>query len=267
MMALWGSHGGWWALGGGLLLGGCQAPPDAPEELEDLSAFLFEHLADEDPAALELGVDNLAAWLDDNLEALGKGYRVDKLSQASLDALEVDREIDRSALLGGAVGTASDHALPELLQALLFDDQTEVHPDDYALWESDFRTDPGCFVARTCDQLVVDNHSVTRLPFNLLLEVDNTAQYRWVESSRGVALLTRSWLHAPAVSTPEFFVLDEQFFLSVNVPTTHGLTRLSAVWADARIVVLEVSDGTALNLLVDALRTQNERLDEWLDER
>ena len=56
------------SLAAALALVAC-GPPEAPETLDDLSSFLFEHVWDEDEEYLEVGLANLSAWLDDNFEA------------------------------------------------------------------------------------------------------------------------------------------------------------------------------------------------------
>ena len=242
----------------------CKAPPDAPEAFEALSAYLFSELGEGDDPALQAGVDNLAAWLAVNVDESVEGYTIDRLSQASLDALEVQRERDATRLVGGAVATVSSSTVEQLVRAFLLEDQTAIYPDDYDAWNSTFRSDPSCFVDGDCEELLVDNETVTRLPLGIRLTTLNTAQYRWVEADVGRTLLTRSWLQEPARSEPNLLQLDEQFFLSVNLPTERGLVRLQAVWADAAVVGIDLPDASALNLLVDGLRSQDETLYEWL---
>lgn len=242
----------------------CRAPPDAPEEFEALSAYLFESLGAEDDAALEAGVDNLAGWLLANAEASSEGYTIDLLSQASLDALEVERERDASRLVGGAVTTTGPPTVEQLTAAILLEDQAEIYPDQYESWQRSYRSDAACFVDGSCDEVIVDNDTVTRLPLGLRLASKNTAQYRWVDAGIGRAMLTRSWLREPSRSEPNLLQLEDQLFLAVNVPTEHGLIRLQAVWADAEIVGVDLPEATALNLLVDGMRDQDEVLYAWL---
>ncbi|MEN0060749.1 MAG: hypothetical protein AAGA48_01295 [Myxococcota bacterium] len=247
-----------------LLVTACRAPPEAPAEFEALSAFLFEDLGTDEQQGLEAGVENLAAWLEANLDEANEGYTIELLSQASLDALEVQRERDAAKLVGGAVTTLSQASVLDLASAFLLEDQTTIYPDDYVRWDSNFRSDPNCFVSRECDELVVDNDTVTRLPLSLELTTKNTAQYRWVETEAGPAMLTRSWLREPADVNLNIFRVDDQFFLSANVPTSRGLVRLQSVWVDAAIVGVEVPEATALNLLIDGLVAQDEALYAWL---
>ena len=72
------------------LLGVACGPPEAPETLDDLSSFLFEHVWDEDEAYLEVGIANLSTWLETNFEATHEGYSVQNLSQEAVESLEGD---------------------------------------------------------------------------------------------------------------------------------------------------------------------------------
>ena len=49
---------------GALLCVACR-PPEAPETLDDLASYLFEHTWDEDERYLQPGLSNLEAWLED----------------------------------------------------------------------------------------------------------------------------------------------------------------------------------------------------------
>lgn len=254
-----------------LCLGACKPPPDAPEELEELCSYLYANLPSEDPLALQVGVDNLVVWLDANLEETAEGYTVENLTQASLDALEppdAGDPRDATALVGAAVSSGADHQLVPVVRALLLEEQTEIYPDQLELWEPTFRDDPECFVGQDCEQVLVDNHSITKLPLGLSLTADNTAQYRWVEAEVGKVLVSRSWLRAPATSRPELFRVQAQYFLSVTYKRDgQDLVRLKAVWADAELIGLDVPDATALNMLVGTLQDQDEALYVWMDEQ
>ncbi len=70
-----------------LSLTGCKRPPEAPQKLEDLCAFLFEHFDDEESGELEQGVANLEVWLDRHFEETLEGYEVESLTQSSVRSL------------------------------------------------------------------------------------------------------------------------------------------------------------------------------------
>ncbi|MEM6927213.1 MAG: hypothetical protein AAF602_09805 [Myxococcota bacterium] len=244
----------------------CSPPPDAPEEFEALSAYLFEQMGVDDERALEAGVANLGTWIAGNLDGSKEGYGVELLSQVALDALEggIEREADK--LVGGAVATVSTATIDQLVEALLQDDQVSIYPDTYDSFVRVYR-DGGtveCFLSGACTELVADGDSVTRLPFGINLTSSYTAQYVWVDGPEGEpVLLTRSWLKEPSTST--LLRLEQQFFLSVNLRTDDGLVRVQGVWAEPELLGLDVPEATALNLLIDGLRDTDAALYEWLD--
>ncbi|MBX2803354.1 MAG: hypothetical protein KTR31_37080 [Myxococcales bacterium] len=249
-----------------LLTAACSRPPDAPAELEQLCGYLYDHMADEDTIAMEAGIDNVVAWLDGNFDALSEGYAIATLGQGAIDALEPARTRDAQVLVGASVATVSDHSLDDIVRSLILEEQTEVYPDDYDVWEPTFRVDPECFASGDCDELWSDNHSVIRLPLGIRMTTDNTAHYRWTQPEAGRALVTRSWLWAPGEPNVNILQLDDQFYLSVTLNTDLGLVRLKALWADAAIVGAELPEGTALNMLVNGLVAQDEAMYAWLDD-
>ena len=245
-------------------LAACSRPPEAPTELEELCAFLYEHLPDEDPEALSVAVDNLERWLDGELEGLVEGYTVATMSQAALDALEGDHERDATAMVGGAVGTVSDFGVGDIVATIMLEDPLEVYPEQYHQWDRTFRDDPACFVGRDCESILYDNATEAALPLNLRMASENTAQYRWVEASIGATVVSRSWIAAPARDNLGVLRVQDQHYLSVTMPHGGELVRVQAVWADAEIIGLEVPEATALNMLISSMISQDEAMYAWL---
>ena len=65
----------------GISIFGCK-PPEAPKEYEALVGYIFEHMQDEDPEALAVGLENLDTWLSaDNRETVETGVTIESLPQ------------------------------------------------------------------------------------------------------------------------------------------------------------------------------------------
>ena len=78
---------------------GCSNPPQAPDDLETLLGYLFEHMDDDDPEALTIGLENLYVWFQDDaqLQRAREGFLVCcKNAVARLD----DKERSASGLEG-----------------------------------------------------------------------------------------------------------------------------------------------------------------------
>ena len=101
-----------------LSLTGCKRPPEAPQKLEDLCAFLFEHFDDEDPGELEQGVANLESWLGRHFEETLEGYEVESLAQSSVRSLS-GPGVDLSDLIGVASAYDITHPFEDVVRILV----------------------------------------------------------------------------------------------------------------------------------------------------
>lgn len=241
-----------------VVLVGCKKTPEAPVELEELSAFIYDHAEDEDPAALVDGVNNLADWLAaGGLEQLGEGYSVETLDQQTLDDLG-DGDRDASKIAGAAIASTTDLEVEPVVETLILADQMKVYGETYATYDREFLHDADCFVAKDCDWLEMQNTSLATLPLSIEIETSMHAQERWVEAEVGSVMVHRSYLTEPS----EGGVLDlqAQYHMAVNLPWDDGMVRFQAMWADADVVGLEVPEGTLINMLVNNLTKADETL-------
>ena len=62
---------------------------DAPEEIEDLVVYGFEHFDDDEEYLIAVG-EGLFPWVDENFEELTDGYRVEDLSVENLENAGVE---------------------------------------------------------------------------------------------------------------------------------------------------------------------------------
>ena len=93
---------------------GC-APPVAPAELQQLACFIFDHTDDEEDETLQVALDNLYVWFDqDHEEDIEEGYQIDLLLQSVVDDLEGDNHDLRAELIGAAVAHQSSMEIKDL---------------------------------------------------------------------------------------------------------------------------------------------------------
>lgn len=248
-----------------LLAMSCTRLPPASSGLDAVLGNVFRDMDADKDLLLDLSASELAAWLAANPRGIEDGFRIAPLDQATLDALPTPRTRDASRWVGAAVATTTDQALFDLARVLLLSDQRRVYPDDYERWNDDFRVDPACFLSQACDEVLVDVVSVTKLPLVPELTATSTVQYRWVDTELGRGLVARSWLQDPARANADLLRLEDQVFLSALLPAATGLVRVQALWADAEVVSLELSEDRALTLLVERLREQDDALYEWTE--
>ncbi|MBO84171.1 MAG: hypothetical protein CL927_02335 [Deltaproteobacteria bacterium] len=246
-----------------LSLIGCKPPPDAPNTLESLAAYLFEHAADDDPDALKAGVENLDRWLDGNLAEARDGYTIHTLSTDAIDGVAVD-PVHADGLVGAAVATTLPKGPMRVARALTMADPTKVFPDTFMVYERDWLDDPSCFVDRECGSTSLHAHTVSAYPMSLEVASDIKAEYRWVELDDGVAMVQRTWLRRPAEVSKDWVAVPAQFFLSVNLPQRGKTRRLQTTWIAAELGDTPVPEATALNMVIDSMVSSDEKLSEWM---
>ncbi|MBX2797065.1 MAG: hypothetical protein KTR31_05340 [Myxococcales bacterium] len=254
---------------------GCKAPPEAPSELNELAGFLFERFQDEDTADLELGITNLQAWLQDNIDSDEKdnvrdGYSVLELDEGVLESVEPDREHNLDGLAGASVAVDSGFGVVPIGTALSVEEQETVFPDNYDSHNRTFDTDPDCFRDQSCDFLDTTNEVEASYTLGLKIATRSRAQYRWLtvgeEGNEMTVLLHRTWLMDKAEIRPPWDVIkvNEQIYVGITMPWDAGSVRLGTTWIAADIGSADVPDALALDAMINAMKTEGENLDVYL---
>jgi len=247
-----------------LLLSGCGRRPDAPEDLEALCGYLFAHFDDQAHRSLRAGTENLAIWLDEHLDETLEGHAVDDLTLEAVAELDHrDRTVDN--IEGAAVGYASPHLVDEMVEPLVVAEQEEVFPESYDSHERTFETDPECFLDRECDYVRTTNVVEASYALGFQVITHAVAEYRWVNTQDGWALLHRSWLQEPAEVNFDWMQVEAQYYIGANLPAGEGATRLGATWIDVRLNHSPVPPATALELVINSMIEDGESLDAYID--
>lgn len=245
-----------------LVLAACVPKAEAPEELAELCAFVFNHQADEDQARLIAGVEQLGDWLDANPEEVLDGYRgVDVPSEATMDSLD---DVDRTnaAMVGLAVGRQSRHPLDETAWGLISVDQDVIYPDDYNAYAREYLSGPDCFLDHECGFMEAVEETINSFPLGLTSENTVHNQYVWVETERGMALVHRNWLTEPPIVSNSILEVDEQAYVDVLVPGEDGVWRLQSQFTIYSVQDEDIAINAAINYLIDL----HDELELWLDE-
>jgi hypothetical protein len=243
----------------------CKPPPEAPEDLYELAAYLYEHGWDDDQEALVLGLEQLTTWLEANEELAFDGYEVGALSEAAVDALD-DRDRTTAEMLGLSLTRLSQHPIEDSTWALVSVDQSEIYPGTFEDYDREYLSGPDCFVDRACDRMeaMEELHSVFA---GGLLETWSTAhnQYSWAELEAGWAMVHRNWQVSPPEVSTDLMKVDEQAYLNLFVPGSAGAWRLQAQWTVYSDDNNMPRDG-AMNLVLGFLEDCHDLLEAWLDE-
>ena len=258
-------------LGGAVLLSvglaGCAPPPDAPEALEDLCGYLYDHIGDEDDEALVVGLQNLRAWIDkgDNFEQTVEGYAISELDQSTVNKLD-DRKRDTSDLIGAATIYGHGHKQRAVVDAIVVKNQQDVFTDNYLSYERTFDQPPKCFPDRAC--MALKGKSVSASSFvGAEITTINKIQFRWVQVEDEWYVVRRNWLLEPA-ETSVFgtdIALESQYFLGVIIPRGNKAEHLIATWMEGDYGALPVTDDFIKKQVVKSMQEQGEQLEAYLD--
>lgn len=233
--------------------------------MEQLCAYLFEHLDDEGDRELEDGVANLDAWLRAN-GIDGEGLEVDKLSDQAVADLDGELQHTAEGAVGAAVDDDISHPVLDVAEVLLIDDLVEVFPDTYESYERDYQDDPDCFLAQECPRHTFENAFVAVYGGVITVETNMVAQFRWVDLDGELALVQRGWLAGETEISVDWASVEEQYFLMVALPREDGTLRLQAVWIKAVLGEDAAPESAALNVMVNSMSKQSQEIQEWLDQ-
>jgi hypothetical protein len=239
-------------------------PPQAPETLDDLSSFLYEHTWDEDAEYLSVGLDNLEVWLQSHMSELGEGYEVTNLSQEAVSSLEGD-DRDVTGLIGAAVGYDIEFPVEDVIMAMVYDDPSIMYPELYDYYDRTFLQGEDCFATRECSRVEFDVHSRQYMPLGIELEATFRTQYHWVDLESGPAVVQRVWTREPPIINKDWLTVDQEYFLSVMMSLPDGRSRrIASMWVIAELGNIDVPEGMALSITIDSMLETQDLLNEYL---
>ncbi len=241
---------------------GCKPPPDAPSDLDQLCEYLYSHHADEDLETMEVGLDNLLAWLDSHWEEASEGYVVTELSQETANSLD-ENEHSVEGILGLSMAHRSDHGVYDSAYAVAIEEQDTVFPDLYDEYEREYSSDEGCFQDQSCERLEALEWMTTGYALGITSTSNAHVQYVWVETEAGTAMVMRNWFVEPPEVNFDWISIQEQYYLNLFLPRNNGSYRLQAMW-----LVFEqdnVPEDLALSMATSDMTENVEQFDAYLD--
>lgn len=237
------------------------APPEAPEDLQLLAAYIFTHADDEDDVELKAGLDNLYAWMgQEHEEDIEEGYQINLLGDEAVSDLEgVDFDLTED-LIGAAVAHESVHSADDFAQVMIAEDWSTVIVDQYEYYDKTYTEGEDCMVERDCMVAKANSESeLVQLTISVISK--NRIQYRWVETDQGWAFVHRSWLTEPPIVSSDIVEPKSQFFLSVVLPRD-PVVRVQATWIDTKILGVSVPK----NQVVKTMRDQGDSVEVFMNE-
>ena len=246
---------------------GCRHLPEAPQELDELCGYLFEHANDEpDLLTLEAGAVNLDAWLDTSIAATSEGYSVNTLSDDAVNSLN-DGERSLDGVKGAAVGYTSANDAETLMSTLVSASPQDMYPDEYLSFERTWDGDPDCFASGECQSLAAESFSTLSLPAGIEAQVDSMVQYRWVDTEDfGRVAIQRTWMREPPTLNVDWLSVDQQYYVWMFIPNNDvaGSRSIQATWMVASFLGTEPPEDFVLKTVVGSMQGNSTGLDDYI---
>jgi hypothetical protein len=246
-----------------LLAPGCKVV-DAPDTLEDVVVYGFEHYDEEDPEYLVATHVEMEPLVEANLEALDEGYRVSNLTSEHLEAAGIeDAEV---AEIIGAMGVADyTHGLDDVIAIVTHEHKDELF-DNFLAYEVTDGTDRDCFLSRECLTLEQDVTETTEIA--LLGEATRSfhLSFRWVELEDGTWVVFNQSLCPDEIefSTNIARIYQQYAFVAIY-PNGDTARRVESFWVDAEVIGMDVPDTFAVDNAVGQMKSTAEKVDEAID--
>ena len=244
-------------------LAGCKVV-DAPADLEDLEVYGFVHYGERADylAATAAGIDPLADTYDAQLR---EGYRVTDLTTDDLALAGVDATISSSIVgMAGRVDMTSD--LTELADTWTYAHLDEVLSVTLGYEVRAEEGDRDCFVSGDCETYAVDGWRQNDMGLFGTSEQTFRREYRWTTTGDGEpALSFREICTEPSDISSGLLAVHQQYSFSLMFQRDTGTVRVDAFWIDAEAIGIEVPDGLALQMAVQAMQHTAEDVDAYVD--
>ena len=128
-----------------LLSFACSPPVKAPDDLEALTTFIYEHVMNPDPRYIEAGATNLKRWLELHEQEAKEGYEVNNLTEESVLNLGLDIPDLFDEQVGLAAAYDMSASVDQVAEVLLTVDCDETNPTGCADVTTINETDPDLF--------------------------------------------------------------------------------------------------------------------------
>ena len=242
---------------------GCKVV-EAPDTIEELVVFGFEHFAD-DAEYLEAMGTNLFPLIEEELEGLDTGFHVDSLEASHLEAAGVEAA-DVTAIIGALGAVEYQHDLDEVLCAVTYEEKMEIF-NHFVEYNVVRQTDVDCFLEHTCDSFTVTYYQIVTVTLLGDSTQTVTRTFRWVEAEDGsFYVVSRGLSPDPVEFNTTIMEVDQQYDLSILQPVDGEIRRTDAFWVEARFLGADLPEYFVVDTAVDTMRDHAETIDTFIDE-
>lgn len=250
-----------------VLLAACAHKRDAaPDDVDGLSRWIFQHF--EDPDALTEGMGNLAVWLDGEgrTDAASDGYVLSDFTEE--EVADVPRPArDLAALIGVAVPGVSVFPIEDHAGLMVREDQTFNDPATYGVYVRSFTEgDPDAFAAgtgmiRTVNDIDKKGAFGVDVPYTLYKD------FQWVDlGDLGRVIAARAWIEEEGCNTSGDNCLNQSFSVDLWYgPGDVDTVRMTSGWNDLVTQADSIlTDDARIGLMVSGVHDIFRKTDQTL---
>ncbi len=256
-----------------LAVGACaKAPAEAPAEVADLSAFLFAHFDDEDPAEIEAGLLNMQEYLvtvDMAADAEDRALTLPPLQGSDVAAITIPAGIDPEVQTPVAVPGTSKHAPFDTAPTATATNQVCIESSSTIWAGRELLVGGDCFEDGTCDRLdtiteVRKENPIAKIWYDMNKDY-RAFEFEDADGELHQGVIGRAWIPKQFEgdggnnSWDQLYQLD----LAVSDPGGSGSLRYFALWSSVTLSL--VSDDAYANLVRDGIDDAFLYTDEFID--
>lgn len=241
-----------------LTLLGCRKVEPAPEDLDGLVHFSWEHLDDASPDALIDAVEKIHAAVGgdsftDNIE--GSVTHLDKEAVA-----QFGRSVEPSEATGVMLIDRVDCTPEELAAVVGYDDQMALYTGVYDTYERSDNDGVAAFLDGSTDTVGWDLTYKSGILGVKYTVNSRTVMRRVRDTAFGTAILIRAHMRAPAVFENEDSnnYLLQDYHLEIYWPHEDQLLHLYGLWKDIRLLGFEDEEEGTQRLILNNLADWDE---------
>ena len=145
-------------------------------------------------------------------------------------------------------------------------DPMDINPDAYGYFDRTWDNDLDCFLSKECQQInyIADTHSYFPLGIELFSQV--YGQYMWVYTEYGDYVVQRRWMLAPGESNMDWFQADQDYAISVLIPTESGMRFMDMEWIVTYLGDIPVPEDFAIGLAIDTIIKNRRQIESYIIE-
>jgi hypothetical protein len=252
-----------------LVLAACAPLPEAPEDLDELTRYLFREWDDEDHRVMEAGIRSFEASIgeiDFDGDRIARSFDQPDLDADDVADIDIPDGAELSRMIGVGLGRRTAWEPVWHAEWATVEDQAPAEPSSTE-YERNFidPEDPSCFPERECESIITMNHV---LKSNALYTawIDMWKNFRWIDvvddNGRDTgrdAIVAKVWIEQAFAGEAGNTWIFQTYALDVWLDSeSEGPIRLQANWSQTSLSDDETLVRPVIRMALDQLMEQTD---------